>query len=200
MIRSVAIITLVWCVALGQELRAQRAVVPRPDTLGAQFDDQHPVPTTAGAWDFLLGSWRLRYQQRDPATGDYGPVVTGTWSAARTHDGAIVEDEFALIRPGTGRRGSTVTYRVFSPAKQLWSIQGVATGRGVWQPGIAWSDSTARYVVQDNPDTHTRLRIRYYAIEKDHFLWRADGSRDDGKTWIRDILLIEASRAVPTGE
>jgi hypothetical protein len=188
-----AVVVLTCCIVLGRGVLAQGPSIPRPDTLGAQFDDQRPASTTAGAWDFLVGSWRIRYQLRNAATGEYGPVVTGSWTAARTHDGAIVEDEFALGQP-TGRRGVTLTYRVFSPAKQLWSIQGVSTARGVWQPGIAWGDGTARYVVQDNPETHTRLRIKYYGIEKDHFLWRADGSRDDGKTWIRDLLLIEASR------
>jgi len=38
-------------------------------------------------------------------------------------------------------------------------------------------------------------RIRYYAVTPDHFLWRADGSSDGGKTWIRDFWKIEANRA-----
>ena len=171
----------------------------RPDTLGAAFDDQHPGTATPTDWEFLVGRWDFRYQQRTPTTGQFGPVRTGVWTAGPSHGGAIMEDEFALDAPATGARNATVTYRIFDSAKHLWAIEGVGTSRGVWQPGQAWSDGAARYVVQDNPATGIRLRIRYYAIEKDHFLWRADGSRDGGKTWLRDVLLIEATRAAAPG-
>jgi len=43
----------------------------------------------------------------------------------------------------------------------------------------------------------TIWRIRYYDIGTDHFSWRADVSKDDGKTWQTDFLTIEASRIGP---
>jgi len=66
-----------------------------------------------------------------------------------------------------------------------------------WAPGVSWSDGKDRFVVQTYGTGSDALitRIRYYAVTRDHFLWRADGSTDVGKTWMRDFWKIEANRA-----
>lgn len=87
-----------------------------------------------------------------------------------------------------------MTYRAFDPTEGVWKVQGVNVRRAVWQPGVSWSDAGNRYLVQENPDRKTTIRVRYYSITADHFLWRADGSRDGGKTWMKDVMLIEATR------
>ncbi len=38
------------------------------------------------------------------------------------------------------------------------------------------------------------FRIRYYDIQADRFSWSADVSKDDGKTWMKDFMHIEARR------
>lgn len=172
---------------------AQRVLLPRPDTLGANFDASRPGHGTAADFDFLIGTWQYRYQRRNPQTLAYSSVLVGTWTAKRTHDGLVVEDEFTTPSRD-GRRGSVQTYRVFNPADSTWQIQGVNVRRGVWKPGVSWSDGHDRYLVQDNPDLHLKTRIRYYAITANHFLWRADGSVDGGHTWVPDVMLIEATR------
>jgi len=182
---------LVALLALGTPPRpaaAQEPAVPRPDTLGAAFDDHAPGIGSPGDFDFLVGQWTYRYQLRNPATGAWGSVQEGNWVATRRPDAAFVEDEF------TGRRGAILTFRSFNSERRLWEIQGVRLERGVWQPGVSWSDGENRYLVQDDPDRKIRIRIRYYAITPDRFLWRADGTNDGGKTWLRDIMLIEARR------
>jgi hypothetical protein len=37
-------------------------------------------------------------------------------------------------------------------------------------------------------------RIRYYDIQADRFSWAGDRSPDDGKTWEKNYLQIEARR------
>jgi hypothetical protein len=170
---------------------SQGVEIPRPDTLGANFDHATPGAATLADYDFLVGKWTTRYQQRDPATGSYGPVVNGEWVGEKTYE-TLFADQFRLNRPSG--RTATATYRVFNPARRVWEIQGVGVQRGVWQPGVGWSDGKDRFVVQENPATNITLRIRYYAITKDRFQWRADGSQDGGKTWVRDVILIEATR------
>ena len=66
-----------------------------------------------------------------------------------------------------------------------------------WAPGVSWSDGKDRFVVQTYGTGSDALitRIRYYAVTRDHFLWRADGSTDGGKTWMRDFWKIEANRS-----
>lgn len=176
---------------------AQLPDVPAPDTLGANFRHDSVGTSTPTDFDFLDGKWNIRFQSRKSAT-EFNPAVGGTWSAHRTHDGLVIEDEFSLINPNDGSRSLTLTYRVYNKARKTWEIAGVSAKNGSpWAPGVSWSDGRDRFVVQTYGTGEKALitRIRYYAVTPDHFLWRADGSSDGGKTWIRDFWKIEANRA-----
>jgi hypothetical protein len=173
-------------------ISAQAPAIPRPDTLGANFDHSTPGRGTPADYDFLVGKWMFRYQQRDPVSGSYGPVLTGQWIGDKTHE-TLFADQFLLVNRA-GVTHVTATYRVLNPQRGLWEIQGVAVRRGVWQPGISWSNGVDRFLVQHNPETSTTLRIRYYGISHGRFQWRADGSRDGGRSWLSDVILIEATR------
>jgi hypothetical protein len=175
---------------------AQVPDVPAPDTLGANFKHDSVGTSTPTDFDFLDGKWNIRFQSRKSPT-EFNPARAGTWSAHRTHDGLVIEDEFSLVN-ADGSRTLTLTYRVYNKARKTWEIAGVAAKEGSpWAPGVSWSDGKDRFVVQTygtGPDALI-TRIRYYAVTRDHFLWRADGSTDGGKTWIRDFWKIEANRA-----
>lgn len=177
--------------------RAQVPDVPTPDTLGANFRHDSVGTSTPTDFDFLDGKWNIRFQQRKSTT-EFSPARAGTWSAHRTHDGLVIEDEFSLINPADGSRSLTLTYRVYNKARKTWEIAGVAAKQGgAWAPGVSWSDGRDRFVVQTYGTGENAFitRIRYYAVTADHFLWRADGSSDGGKTWIKDYWKIEANRA-----
>jgi hypothetical protein len=49
-------------------------------------------------------------------------------------------------------------------------------------------------VASGNPTT---MRIRYYKIRPNSFSWAGDQSSDNGKTWVKDQLRIEAKRIGP---
>jgi len=38
------------------------------------------------------------------------------------------------------------------------------------------------------------VRFRYFAIKENSFLWRADATWDNGKTWLLDYWTMEVSR------
>jgi hypothetical protein len=38
------------------------------------------------------------------------------------------------------------------------------------------------------------VRFRYFAIQQDTFLWRADATFDRGRTWITDYWTMEVHR------
>ena len=82
---------------------AQLPDVPAPDTLGANFRHDSVGTSTPTDFDFLDGKWNIRFQSRKSAT-EFNPAVAGTWSARRTHDGLVIEDEFSLINPNDGSR------------------------------------------------------------------------------------------------
>ena len=177
--------------------RAQVPDVPTPDTLGANF--RHDSVGTSGPtdFDFLDGKWNIRFQSRRTPT-EFAPARAGTWSARRIQNGLVIEDEFSLINPTDGSRSLTLTYRVYNRPRKTWEIAGVSAKQGSpWAPGVSWSDGRDRFVVQTYGTGEGSLitRIRYYQVTADHFLWRADGSTDGGKTWIKDFWKIEANRA-----
>lgn len=194
--RRLSVFTAV--VAFAAPLSAQVRDVPAPDTLGANFKHDSLGTSTPTDFDFLDGRWTIRFQARKSAT-EFNPAQAGTWSAHRTHDGLVIEDEFSLINPSNGSRSLTLTYRVYNKQRKTWEIAGTSAKNGSpWAPGVSWADAKGdRYVVQTYGSGEGALitRIRYYQVTKDHFLWRADGSQDGGKTWIRDFWKIEADRA-----
>ena len=190
MIRNLIIGAVI--LAHAETTHAQQALITRPDTLGANFDHAKPGAGTLADYDFLVGKWSFKYQARDSITGTFSPVLSGEWTGSKLHE-QLFGDEWVILN-ASGRRAPIMTYRAFNAQKRVWEIQGVAVRRGVWQPGMSWSDGKDRFVVQENPETKIMVRIRYHSIEPNRFLWRADGSRDGGKTWMRDVMLLEATR------
>jgi hypothetical protein len=176
-----------------QPPRSPRAI-DLPDTLGADFSaaDSATGKGTSTDWDFLVGLWQFRFQQRY-ADGTFRPPFSGHWSASQKNaDGAMIEDHWRSDNPSSTWDSGTWTYRVFDPGTNLWAIQGVEPQRGRWQPGLTWSDSTSRYVIQHNGTVI--MRIRYFNITPNGFSWRADLSRDGGQTWVRDWWAMQVQR------
>jgi hypothetical protein len=168
--------------------------VPLPDTLGANFAiaDSATGTSQPGDFDFLVGVWHFTFQQRRP-DGQFNPAFKGHWVFERKNaNGAMIEDHWRSDRPGETYDSGTWTYRTFNPQRKLWEMVGVNTQGGAWAPGLMWSDSTSRYLIQHYGPT--LVRFRYFAIEPDRFLWRADQSTDGGKTWIRDWWTMEVTR------
>ena len=175
---------------------AQVRDVPTPDTLGANFRHDSAGTSTPTDFDFLDGTWNIRFQARKSPT-EFNPARTGTWSARRIQNGLVIEDEFSLAN-ADGSRTLTLTYRVYDRQRKTWEIAGVNAKEGSpWAPGTSWSNGKDRFVVQTygGGDHSLITRIRYYQVTPNHFLWRADGSVDGGNTWIRDYWKIEADRA-----
>jgi hypothetical protein len=205
------LLTLSLAAALAPQAGAQQPAapvpdVPTPDTLGANFRHDSVGTSTPTDFDFLDGSWTIRFQSRRCNTqegrfscsAEFAPARAGTWSARRIHDGQVIEDKFSLINPNDGSRSFTLTYRVYNQARKTWEIAGVNARQGSpWAPGVSWADARGdRYVVQTYGTGQNAFitRIRYYQVKPNHFLWRADGSADGGRTWHRDYWKIEAHR------
>ena len=174
---------------------APRAV-PLPDTLGANFDvaDTLTAKSAPGDYDFLVGAWRFTFQARR-RDGQFTPPFTGHWvfTKKQTGDqGAMIEDHWRPDDASSTWDAGTWTYRVYNPGRTLWEMEGVNTTSGAWQPGLMWSDGGDRLLTEWYGPM--LVRFRYFAIEPDKFLWRADATFDRGKTWIRDYWTMEVHR------
>ena len=182
---------LVAVLALPARAYAQGANVPVRDTLGANFDADHPGTAGPDLFDYLVGEWDFRFQTRNQ-NGALNPARNGHWRAWKSHDNQMVEDEWVLEPPPGQPRRTTISYRAWNPQRHLWEMVGVVPGVGTFDPGIAWGSGDERMVVQHYGGF--TVRILYYAITPTHFLWRADGTSDSGRTWTKDVWRMEATR------
>jgi hypothetical protein len=174
---------------LSSPLLAQNTpAAARPDSLGAHFDHTQPGVGTPDGFDFLLGEWTFLFQSRN-GPNQWSAPIRGTWKAAKTSDGLVVEDSWRL----DSSTEPTLSWRVFNPSRRLWEMQGLKARRGSWDPGLAWGSGDERFVVQTFTGV-SQARIKYHRIARDSFSWRADVSIDGGKTWTRDAWLLEAVR------
>lgn len=180
-----------WHLASGPSAIARE--IPLPDTLGANFSiaDTNTVIGTAADYDTLLGFWEFRFQTRAP-NGALGPAFTGHWSFEKKPGGMLIEDRWRGDDPSSPMGVSTYTYREFDPERKIWHMLGTNARGGEFALGLTWSDQANRYAIQHYGDAI--MRIRYFTIEPNHFLWRADRTTDGGKTWLRDAWMMEAWR------
>ena len=176
------------------------ATAPRaialPDTMGANFNVADTLTGTSrpGDYDFLVGTWRFTFQARRQ-DGSFTPAFTGHWVFTRKQtggQGVLLEDHWRPDDPSSTWDAGTWTYRAYNPERKLWEMQGINTNVGAWQPGLMWTDGESRVLTEWYGSM--LVRFRYFAIQPDQFLWRADATFDRGKSWIRDYWTMEAHR------
>jgi len=174
--------------------------VPRaimlPDTMGANFAVTDTLTGQSGPadYDFLVGAWRFTFQARR-ADGAFTSPFTGHWVFTKKQtdgQGVLIEDHWRPDDPSSTWDAGTWTYRAYNPERQIWEMQGINTTRGAWQPGLMWSDADDRLLTEWYGSM--LVRFRYFAIEPDKFLWRADATFDRGASWIRDYWTMEVER------
>lgn len=182
--------------AFAQVPESAPRAIPLPDTLGANFDVADTLTATSGPtdYDFLLGTWRFTFQPRR-ADGSFAPPFTGLWVFTKKEtggQGVLIEDHWRPDDPGSAWEAGTWTYRAYNPERRIWEMQGINTNVGAWQPGLMWSAGADRLLTEWYGSM--LVRFRYFAIQPDSFLWRADATFDRGRTWILDHWTMQAHR------
>lgn len=146
-----------------------------------------------GDFDYLLGEWQFTAESKE--YGKYG----GYWTAVKLAEGQIL-DEYRV----TGDNGETYyvtsSLRNYNKFADRWELVGADAGTGMQDFGTARRAGSEMHIEQRFGVASGRwaiMRIRYYHIEKDRFSWTADRSTDNGKTWEKEHLKIEARRIGP---
>lgn len=93
------------------------------------------------------------------------------------------------------------TIRNYNGMLDRWELIGADAGTGLQDLGTAHLVGNEMHIEQRfgvmSPQP-SLWRIRYYAIQPERFSWTADRSLDDGRTWTREYLTIQARRIGPT--
>ena len=174
---------------------APRAI-PLPDTMGANFNVADTLTGTSGPadFDFLVGTWRFPFQTRR-RDGSFAPAFTGHWVFTKKQtggQGVLLEDHWRPDDATLTWDAGTWTYRAYNPERKVWEMRGINTNLGAWQPGLMWTAGDSRLLTEWYGPM--LVRFRYFAIQPDQFLWRADATFDRGRTWIADYWTMEVHR------
>jgi hypothetical protein len=158
------------------------------EELKALWDKHH------GDFDYLLGDWEFTNVDKEHGKN------RGYWSAVRLGEGADILDEYRVV----GNDGETYyvssTIRAYNATLDRWELISADQGRGLHDFGTARKAGDEMHILQTfgvMTDEPSLWRIRYYNIKPDSFSWTADRSLDDGKTWVKEWLTIEARRIGP---
>ena len=146
-----------------------------------------------GDFDYLLGDWEFTAESQM-----YGKF-RGYWSAVRLEKGQIL-DEYRVVGDSGDTIYVTTTIRAYNAVADRWELIGMDGGNGFQDFGTGQRIAAEIHIEQKfgvasgNPAT---LRIRYYDIQPDRFLWTADRSTDGGNTWVKSFQQIKAHRIGP---
>lgn len=149
-----------------------------------------------GDFDYLLGEWRFTAQHAEWGDG------RGYWTAVRlaSGDGSHVLDEYRVVGEEDETLYVSTTLRTFNADRGVWELVSADEGNGLQDLGTARRVGDEMHIEQrfgvasGNPEL---WRIRYYDIRPDRFSWIADRSLDDGATWERSYMRLEARRIGP---
>ena len=182
--------------AFAQGQQSVPRAIQLPDTLGANFAVTDSLTGRSGPadYDFLIGTWRFTFQARQ-RDGSFTPAFTGHWVFTKKEtggEGVLIEDHWRPDNPKSTWDAGTWTYRAYNPQRKIWEMEGINTNNGAWQPGKMWSLGNDRVLIEWYGQM--LVRFRYFAIQPNKFLWRADATFDRGKTWINDYWTMEATR------
>jgi hypothetical protein len=175
-------------VAMAAPLSAQARAHRTPEQIKASYDAHQ------GDFDYLLGDWEFTATSRQ--YGTFG----GHWSAVRLAEGAAILDEYRVLDDSGGTIVATTTLRAYNATLDRWELLSMAGANGLQDVGTGHMVGGEMHIEQRfgvMSATPSLWRIRYHDIGPDHFLWNADRSTDNGRTWVKNFQTIEARRIGP---
>ncbi len=139
----------------------------------------------------LIGKWHVDREVRAP-TGEWRRDIPGVWTFEWGLKGHAVIDVFETVRKDqSGRDSVSITgmnVRIYDPKEELWKM------RWVENQNRKFTSFTAQMVdgefVMEGKNVQGRdVRVYFYDIEEDSFLWRQEWTFDGGQTWLPVVKL-----------
>lgn len=162
------------------------------------------APREATQFDFLVGQWELVAEPQVSALAAFvhgAPKLPGTWKAWRGFDGFGIEDEMRITDKSGNPLALSSSVRIYDHRARHWSCSTVDVYRSHFQSAIAeWKDGRMMVSARSTgPDGHAFVsRSWFFEIGRNRFRWQQDVSYDEGRTWNKAKLKIEAKRVNAT--
>ena len=148
------------------------------------------APSQLNLFSFLVGKWKGAGKTR-LADGSHAQWEL-TWIGRYILNGMAIADEFHSLAPD-GSPYLGISLRHFDTKHDSWVIEYLNVSNSFLrrqvnpQSGSVSLDAGAIVVISE--DGQTRIREHYRVADQNHFSYRMDMSRDEGRTW--DPVLIE---------
>lgn len=146
--------------------------------------------STAHAFDFYEGTWRIHMRQRhigeDLRVLSAWSAFDATVSVRKVLQGTGFLEEYRMAKPDGVKYA--IGTRLYDPKSNAWAIYWANKDEGQWQPpargGIMTSDGID--VIYDDTWGSRAVLTRYRWITKDpgHPTWEQSLSGDCGATWV----------------
>ncbi len=177
---AAALVLVALQAALACGVVAQEAAV-------APYGVRNPAaPAELDAFSFLVGKWKGSAKVR-LENGDYTQYDT-LWIGRYVLNGMAIADEgYAVDSDGASTLGG-YTLRFFDPSNKSWAIDFVNVGNSFVRrqvnprAGSVQADESSIVVVNAQDGTML-IREVYHLSGTDNFVYRAELSRDGGKSW-----------------
>ena len=143
------------------------------------------APVELDAFSFLVGKWKGIAKVR-LENGDYREDEV-VWIGRYVLDGMAIADEGYFVAPGGALTLGGYTLRFFDPRSRSWTVDFVNVANSFVRrqvnprSGSVQLDGTS--VVVSARDDTAIIREYYQLPSKDRFIYRAELSRDGGKSW-----------------
>lgn len=147
------------------------------------------APPQTAQLHWLIGEWDITYKVLQ-GDSSYQSFEAGPWVARFSTDGLSIIDEW------TNMGVAGVNIRTFDPDVNKWRCtwhQHNSATRSLFDGVFEDNELRLSSVVQ-NPEQAFRFEVRFYDIAADSFKWTMHTSGDGGKTWTRNVQMIEATR------
>jgi hypothetical protein len=161
------------------------------ETAITTYGERNPqAPQELELFSFLVGKWNGTGTTR---LADGRHVQFGlTWIGRYILNGMAIADEFHSLAPdGTPYLG--ISFRQFDTKHSSWIIEYLNVSNSFLRrqvnPLSGSVSLDAGTIVVISEDAQTRIRELYREVDKNHFTYSTDLSRDGGRTW--DAVSIE---------
>ncbi|WP_299272508.1 hypothetical protein [uncultured Psychroserpens sp.] len=148
-------------------------------------------------FDFLVGNFTFDGKTLNVENGNYYQY-SGTWKVEKKMENRVITEEFRINNSNSVPIFLGITIRSYNKNTGKW-VMGFfdVLNPSKWYPLGQPKKESGTITFEGKFPGLTKgqkLRIAFYDIEKSGFKWKSDLSNDNGKTWIDNYTLIQASR------
>ena len=175
---------LIFIFALNITLFAQRTTIPNPG-----------APKELSQFQFLVGEFECKGKSllQDGTYASWEAV----WKGYYILDGFVFADDFIMVDENGKYTFLGSTYRIFNTKENKWDMRFVDALNTNWiniEGKFIDGEMMQNSERIDSGGNKTLIKVVFSNISDEGFTWKNHRSKDNGKTWLKDAIVIDAKK------